>query len=75
MLDSSLVQTKGLILAERFAVASSMVHPNPGPEARSFYAAAPKSWGLDPKAAYPSPIIALSGGRDRALAAYAQRNG
>ena len=46
----------------------------PGHDARSFYAAAPKSWGLDPKAAYPAPIIALSDGRDRALAAYAQRN-
>ena len=48
--------------------------PNPGPEALGYFAAVPKSWGLDPKAAYPKPIVALSEGRDRALAAYAQRN-
>ena len=48
--------------------------PDPGPEAIGYFAAVPKSWGLDPKAAYPKPIVALSEGRDRALAAYAQRN-
>ena len=47
---------------------------NPGHDALSFYDAAPKVWGLDPKTAYPNPIIALSDGRDRALAAYGQRN-
>ena len=34
MLDSSLVLTKGLILAERFAVAPSVACPSPGAEAR-----------------------------------------
>ena len=48
--------------------------PDPGPEALGFYAAVPRSWQLDPKAPYPNPIIALSEGRDRALAAYALRN-
>ena len=48
--------------------------PDPGPEAFGYFAAVPKSWGLDPKAAYPKPIVALSEGRDRALAAYAQRH-
>ena len=48
--------------------------PDPGPEALGYFAAVPRSWGLNPKAAYPKPIVALSVGRDRALAAYAQRN-
>ena len=48
--------------------------PDPGPEALGYFAAVPRSWGLNPKAAYPKPIVALSEGRDRALAAYAQRN-
>ena len=47
---------------------------DPGPDALAFYEAVPKSWGLDPKLAYPKPIIALSEGRERALAAYGQRN-
>jgi deoxyribodipyrimidine photo-lyase len=46
----------------------------PGPEALGFFEAVPRSWRLDLKAAYPQPIIALSEGRDRALAAYSQRN-
>jgi deoxyribodipyrimidine photo-lyase len=46
----------------------------PGHEARAFFEAAPRMWRLDPTASYPKPIIALSEGRARALAAYAQRN-
>jgi deoxyribodipyrimidine photo-lyase len=48
--------------------------PDPGPDALGFFDAVPKSWQLDPKAPYPKPIVALSEGRDRALAAYAGRN-
>ncbi|WP_444668318.1 cryptochrome/photolyase family protein [Cereibacter changlensis] len=46
----------------------------PGPEALGFFEAAPRRWGLTPKAAYPAPMIGLAEGRDRALAAYAARN-
>ena len=45
----------------------------PGPEAMAFYQAAPRSWGLDAKRPYPSPVIDLAEGRLRALAAYADR--
>ncbi len=48
--------------------------PQPGPEATGFFDAVPRKWRLDPKANYPSQIIALSEGRERALAAYGQRN-
>ena len=68
--------------AEKFDVAAAYrkrfiaeLSRNPGADALGYFAATPKSWGLDPKAAYPKPIVALSEGRDRALAAYAQRNG
>ena len=44
--------------------------PEPGPEARGYYDAAPLSWGLDPGAPYPRPIVTLEAGRARALAAY-----
>ncbi len=47
----------------------------PGPEARAFFAAAPRAWRLDPAAAYPAPVVGLAAGRARALAAYAQRRG
>lgn len=46
----------------------------PGPQALAFFEAVPRSWRLDPKAPYPAPLIELSAGRERALAAYAQRN-
>ena len=46
---------------------------NPGRDALAFFDAVPRSWHLDPKAPYPAPIITLSEGRDRALAAYGQR--
>lgn len=46
----------------------------PGADALAYFEAVPRVWRLDPKAAYPTPLIDLAAGRDRALAAYAQRN-
>ena len=45
----------------------------PTKTALSFFDAIPRSWGLDPKAAYPSPIVGMAEGRQRALAAYEDR--
>ena len=45
----------------------------PGADALAFFKAVPKSWGLSPKLPYPKPMVDLGAGRDRALAAYAQR--
>ena len=42
----------------------------PGPEADAFFAAAPRSWGLDPDDPLPKPVIGLGVGRQRALDAY-----
>jgi deoxyribodipyrimidine photo-lyase len=47
----------------------------PGREALDYFAAVPRSWRLDPRAPYPAPLISLAEGRDRALAAYAARQG
>jgi deoxyribodipyrimidine photo-lyase len=47
---------------------------SPPDTALSFFAAVPRSWGLDPRRAYPMPIVDLGAGRERALAAYAARN-
>lgn len=47
---------------------------NPGEDARAFFACAPRSWGLDPAAPYPAPLVDLAEGRKRALAAYGARN-
>lgn len=41
-----------------------------GPGARLFTAAAPRSWGVDPSAPSPAPLVDLAAGRARALAAY-----
>lgn len=38
--------------------------------ALSYFEAVPESWGLDPEATYPDPIVALDEGRARALEAY-----
>ena len=46
----------------------------PDPVALSYFAAAPKSWALNPTRPYPKPLIDLAEGRTRALAAYAARN-
>jgi deoxyribodipyrimidine photo-lyase len=43
---------------------------SPGQDALSFFDAAPISWGLSSRRAYPQPIIDLNAGRQRALAAY-----
>ncbi len=45
----------------------------PHRDALGFFAAVPKSWHIGAGDAYPNPVVALSEGRDRALAAYAQR--
>jgi deoxyribodipyrimidine photo-lyase len=45
----------------------------PGPLARSYFDAVPRSWNLDPARPYPRPRIALAEGRALALAAYGQR--
>jgi deoxyribodipyrimidine photo-lyase len=46
----------------------------PGPEARAFFDAVPRAWGLDPCTPYPEPMISLAEGRARALEAYGARN-
>lgn len=46
----------------------------PGPEARRYFDAVPRSWGLSPDQAYPAPVVDLAEGRARALAAYGARN-
>jgi deoxyribodipyrimidine photo-lyase len=51
------------------------VSAEPGPHARAFFEAAPRSWDMSPDMPYPkAPIVGLSEGRDRALAAYGQRS-
>lgn len=46
------------------------------PEAAAFFAAAPRSWGLDPATPPPAePIVGQRQGRERALAAYAAFRG
>jgi deoxyribodipyrimidine photo-lyase len=47
--------------------------PEPGPEARAFFDACPRSWTLSPTAPYPTPLVGLPEGRARALAAYENR--
>ncbi|MEH7829458.1 cryptochrome/photolyase family protein [Gemmobacter denitrificans] len=46
----------------------------PGGAARAYFNAVPRSWGLAEGRPYPTPLIALEAGRERALAAYAERN-
>jgi deoxyribodipyrimidine photo-lyase len=45
----------------------------PGVEALAYFDAVPRSWGLDPQAPYPAPLVDLGEGRARALAAYGAR--
>lgn len=45
----------------------------PPDTAQSYFQAVPRSWGLNPSARYPAPMIDLAAGRERALAAYADR--
>jgi len=46
----------------------------PAADALAYFDCIPRSWGLDPAAPYPSPMINLSEGRARALKAYGERN-
>ncbi|MEM1278150.1 MAG: deoxyribodipyrimidine photo-lyase [Pseudomonadota bacterium] len=43
-------------------------------DALSFFDAVPQSWGLSPTQTYPEPVVSLSAGRERALAAYSNRD-
>ena len=45
----------------------------PGADALAYFDAVPRSWGLDPRQAYPAPVISPAEGRKRALAAYETR--
>jgi deoxyribodipyrimidine photo-lyase len=63
--------------AERFDPEAAYRHrfvaeltPDPGRDARDFFRAAPRGWGLDPAAPYPDPVIGLKAGRARALDAF-----
>lgn len=46
----------------------------PSRTALAYFDAVPKSWELSARDAYPQPMVELSGGRKRALAAYEARN-
>jgi deoxyribodipyrimidine photo-lyase len=46
----------------------------PTDTALSYFDAIPRSWNLSPDDAYPSPVVGLSEGRSRALAAYQDRS-
>ncbi|CUJ93189.1 Deoxyribodipyrimidine photo-lyase [Ruegeria denitrificans] len=46
---------------------------DPAATALSYFQAVPRSWMLDPRADYPSPVVDLAVGRARALAAYEGR--
>ena len=46
----------------------------PSETSLSFFEAAPENWRLTPASSYPTPIVALNTGRDRALAAYKTLN-
>jgi len=47
---------------------------SPPQTALDFFAACPKVWELSPEQRYPRPVISLTEGRERALAAYAARD-
>lgn len=47
----------------------------PPDSAASYFAAVPRHWRLDPKAARPDPVVGLAEGRAAALAAWAGRPG
>ena len=48
-------------------------YSNPAAQALQFFEAAPRSWALDPAAAYPQPVVDPAEGRARALEAYQTR--
>ena len=47
---------------------------NPGPEARAYFDAIPRSWQMSPDDAYPDPVVDVAEGRKRALSAYEARD-
>jgi deoxyribodipyrimidine photo-lyase len=47
--------------------------PDQEPEVRDYFDAIPKSWNLSPSDGYPSPLVPLDVGRQRALGAYKGR--
>ena len=61
---------KGHAYADRWIAEGRLM---PSETALSYFEAIPLSWGLSPKDQYPEPIVELSEGRTRALAAYAAR--
>ncbi|APX88762.1 deoxyribodipyrimidine photolyase [Brevirhabdus pacifica] len=44
---------------------------DPHPDALAYFDAIPRGWSMSPRDGYPAPVVDLSEGRDRALAAYA----
>ncbi|MEN8888522.1 MAG: deoxyribodipyrimidine photo-lyase [Celeribacter marinus] len=46
----------------------------PSATALSYFEAVPKAWGVSAQDLYPKPVIDLKVGRERALAAYSERN-
>ena len=46
---------------------------DPPETARDYFAAIPRAWGVSAGDAYPAPLIDLKEGRERALAAYSNR--
>ncbi|WP_294607037.1 cryptochrome/photolyase family protein [uncultured Roseovarius sp.] len=48
--------------------------PEPPETALSYFAAIPKRWDLDASDKYPAPLVNLAEGRNRALAAYSDRD-
>ncbi len=61
----------GAVYRKRFIAELSR---DPGPDARAYFDAVPRAWGLDPKEPYPMPVVDLGEGRARALRAYGERN-
>lgn len=49
-------------------------HPHPTTEALRYFDAIPESWPISPHDPYPDPIVNVAEGRQRALAAYENRN-
>ncbi|MEO1536386.1 MAG: deoxyribodipyrimidine photo-lyase [Pseudomonadota bacterium] len=49
-------------------------HSNPSKTALSYFDAVPEHWGLSARDPYPKPVVGLSDGRERALAAYKKRD-
>jgi deoxyribodipyrimidine photo-lyase len=49
--------------------------PEASEDARAFFEAAPRAWGLDAAGPYPAPAVALERGRKAALAAYRAHSG